>query len=252
MILQLCLLITVSILLSCNEIANKPKALAARPVHVKSERVQQEQGRVEKVKEAESVEKREPLEKSKSLAGIADSAFVRLADFDDGFAYEMRYATKNNFLKEKVYDCAQCYIRAKTATALIKANQDFKKAGVRIRFFDCYRPKSVQQKMWKIRPDPRYVANPIKGSIHNKGGAVDITLETLEGKKLEMGTDFDFFGKRSHHDNFDLPKQILENRKLLKDTMKKHGFGSIRSEWWHYHLEGARKDPIANFEWSCD
>lgn len=186
------------------------------------------------------------------LASLADSTFIRLADYSDGFAYDMRYATENNFLKEKVYDCAECYTRVKTAKALLAANADFKKSGVRIRFFDCYRPNSVQYKMWKIVPNPQYVANPKKGSIHNKGGAVDITLETLDGEELDMGTDFDFFGKRAYHDMTDLPQQILDNRKLLKETMEKYGFWSIRTEWWHYNLSSASNDPIANFKWECD
>ena len=188
----------------------------------------------------------------KSLTGLADSTFVRLADFSDGFAYDMRYATENNFLKAKVYDCAECYTRVKTVKALLAANESFKKDGVKIKFYDCYRPNSVQYKMWKIVPNPQYVANPVKGSIHNKGGAVDITLVTFNGKELDMGTDFDFFGKRAYHDNFDLPQEILDNRKLLKETMKKHGFWSTRTEWWHYNLQGASKDPIANFKWKCE
>ncbi|MEP5433412.1 MAG: M15 family metallopeptidase, partial [Flavobacteriaceae bacterium] len=127
----------------------------------------------------------------KSLEGVADTTFVRLADYSDGFAYDLRYATKNNFLKEKVYDCGECYTRAKTVKALLKANEEFKKHGVKIKFYDCYRPNSVQYKMWKIVPNPQYVANPVKGSIHNKGGAVDITLVTLEGEEVKMPTDFD-------------------------------------------------------------
>ena len=188
----------------------------------------------------------------KSLHGLADSTFVRLADFSDGFAYDMRYATENNFLKAQVYDCPECYTRVKTVRALLQANNDFKKEGVKIKFYDCYRPNSVQYKMWKIVPNPQYVANPVKGSIHNKGGAVDITLVTLAGKELDMGTDFDFFGKRAYHDNYDLPEEILANRKLLKETMKKNGFWSTRTEWWHYNLQGASKDPIANFKWNCE
>lgn len=183
---------------------------------------------------------------------LADSTFVRLADYSREFAYDMRYATDNNFLKAKVYDCAECYTRVKTAKALIAANEDFRAAGVRIRFFDCYRPNSVQYKMWKIVPNPQYVANPVKGSIHNKGGAVDITLETLDGQVLDMGTDFDFFGKRAYHDMTDLPQIILKNRKLLKETMEKHGFWSIRTEWWHYNLSAASNDPIADFKWPCE
>lgn len=188
----------------------------------------------------------------RTFENLADTTFVRLAEFSDGFAYDLRYATKNNFLKEKVYDCAECYTRVKTAKALLAANSDFHRMGVRIKFFDCYRPNSVQYKMWEIVPNPQYVANPKKGSIHNKGGAVDITLETLEGKELDMGTDFDFFGKRAYHDMTDLPQEILNNRKLLKETMEKHGFWSIRTEWWHYNLGAASKDKVADFKWKCD
>jgi len=187
-----------------------------------------------------------------SLESLADSTFIRLADYSDGFGYDMRYATENNFLKEKVYDCAECYTRVKTAKALLIANAEFKKSRVKIKFFDCYRPNSVQYKMWKIVPNPQYVANPVKGSIHNKGGAVDITLETLDGVELDMGTDFDFFGKRAYHDMTDLPQEILDNRKLLKETMEKHGFWSIRTEWWHYNLSTASNDPVANFKWECN
>lgn len=197
-------------------------------------------------------EKLEPQKSFRTFEGLADTTFVRLAEFSDGFAYDLRYATKNNFLKEKVYDCAECYTRVKTAKALLAANSDFHDKGVRIRFFDCYRPNSVQYKMWEIVPNPQYVANPEKGSIHNKGGAVDITLETLNGEELDMGTDFDFFGKRAYHDKTDLKQEILDNRKLLKETMEKHGFWSIRTEWWHYNLGAASNDKVADFKWDCD
>lgn len=186
------------------------------------------------------------------LNTLNDTIFIRLADYSDGFSYDLRYATDNNFLKEKVYKCAECYTRVKTAKALLAVNEVFKKKGVKIMFYDCYRPNSVQYKMWEIVSNPQYVANPVKGSIHNKGGAVDITLVTLDGKELDMGTDFDFFGKRAYHDNFDLPKEVLNNRKLLKETMEKYGFWSTRTEWWHYNLQGASNDPIANFNWPCN
>ncbi|MFD2790603.1 D-alanyl-D-alanine dipeptidase [Arenibacter antarcticus] len=187
----------------------------------------------------------------KTLEGLSDTTFIRLADYSDDFVYDMRYATENNFLKAKVYDCAECYTRVKTAKALLKANKEFIEKGYKIKFFDCYRPNSVQYKMWAIVPNPQYVANPVKGSIHNKGGAVDITLVTLAGEELDMGTDFDFFGKRAYHDNVDLPQLILENRLLLKETMEKHGFWSIRTEWWHYNLSAGTNDKVANFKWDC-
>ncbi|WP_411032188.1 M15 family metallopeptidase [Spongiimicrobium sp. 3-5] len=189
--------------------------------------------------------------KMKTLEGLADTTFVRLADYSKDFVYDLRYATKNNFLEAKVYNCAECYTRVKTAKALLKANAQFMKQGYKIKFFDCYRPNSVQYKMWAIVPNPQYVADPVKGSIHNKGGAVDITLVTLDGEELDMGTDFDFFGKKAYHDNLDLPKTVLDNRTLLKGIMESHGFWSIRTEWWHYNLSAASNDPIADFKWEC-
>ena len=185
------------------------------------------------------------------LSSIADTTFVRLPDYSGDFEYDLRYATTNNFLEAQVYECAECYTRAKTARALLEANAEFMSMGYRIKFFDCYRPNSVQYKMWEIVPNPQYVANPVKGSIHNRGGAVDITLVTLDGSPLDMGTDFDYFGKRAYHDNTELPEEILENRRILKETMEKHGFWSIRTEWWHYNLATASRDPIANFTWPC-
>ncbi|NKI27069.1 M15 family metallopeptidase [Arenibacter sp. 6A1] len=186
-----------------------------------------------------------------ALQSLNDTTFVRLADYSGDFVYDMRYATENNFLKAKVYDCAECYTRVKTAKALLLANEELKKKGFKIKFFDCYRPHEVQFKMWAIVPNPQYVANPVRGSIHNKGGAVDITLVTLDGQELDMGTDFDFFGKRAYHDNLDLPQPILNNRLLLKQTMEKYGFWSIRTEWWHYNLSSGSNDEIADFRWDC-
>ncbi|MGB5170647.1 MAG: M15 family metallopeptidase [Eudoraea sp.] len=220
-----------------------------RETHNKNEGVVKKETVLE---EKEAVEQKEKdLKERPSLEAYADTTFIRLADFSEDFSYDLRYATKNNFLKAKVYPCAECYTRVKTARALIKANEEFKKYGFKIKFFDCYRPNAVQYKMWELVPNPQYVANPVKGSIHNKGGAVDISLVTLSGQEVDMGTDFDFFGKRAYHDNVDLPKEILKNRKLLKDIMEKNGFWSIRTEWWHYNLQGSSNEPVANFIWPC-
>ncbi len=230
------------LLFSCGERARKEKN--AENVSVLKK---------EKKEEVKVVVEKEPEEQpEKKLLSLPDTMFIRLADFSDAFSYDMRYATNNNFLKAKVYPCAECYVRVKTAKALLGANKEFMEQGYKIKFFDCYRPNAVQYKMWELVPNPQYVANPVKGSIHNKGGAVDITLVTLDEEFVDMGTDFDFFGKRAYHDNRDLPQNILHNRKLLKETMEKHGFWSIRTEWWHYNLDGASKYPIANFVWPCE
>ena len=180
------------------------------------------------------------------------SDFVRLKDLSSDFVYELKYATPDNFLKQAVYDCGECYLRKSTAEALVKANEAFKQLGYRIKLFDCYRPLSVQKKMWKILPGTHYVANPAKGSKHNRGAAVDLTLVDAQGKELNMGTPFDFFGKEAHHTYTQHSKEVLENRKLLKESLNKYNFKSIYSEWWHYEYRPEMQSKVENFEWQCN
>lgn len=180
------------------------------------------------------------------------SDFVHLKDLSPDFVYELKYATPDNFLKQAVYDCGECYLRKSTAEALVKANEAFKQLGYRIKLFDCYRPLSVQKKMWKILPGTHYVANPAKGSKHNRGAAVDLTLIDAQGKELNMGTPFDFFGKEAHHTYTEHTKEVLENRKLLKETLNKYNFKSIYSEWWHYEYRPEMQSKVENFEWQCE
>ena len=188
----------------------------------------------------------------KEVSQFKDSSFVLLKMIDSTFKYDMKYATDDNFLKEKVYECDDCLVRYKTAKQLINANNSFKILGYKIKFFDCYRPLSIQKKMWKIYPDKRYVANPSKGSNHNRGSAVDITLVDNLGNELEMGTGFDFFGRKAHHAYQNLPPQVLENRKLLKSVMETNGFWSITSEWWHYNLSKSYQYKVSDFKTVCE
>ena len=134
----------------------------------------------------------------------------------------------------------------------MKANTDFLKLGYRIKIFDCYRPLDIQKKMWKIVPNADYVADPKKGSVHNRGGAVDITLVDKDGKELDMGTPFDFFGIEARHDYQNLSDEVKKNRALLKEIMLKQNFKSFDSEWWHYNLAAGLYDKIANFKWECN
>lgn len=183
---------------------------------------------------------------------IADTTFVNLKDFSQDFIYDMKYATEDNFLKSKVYDCAECLLRFKTVQALIAANTEFKKKGFKIKLYDCYRPLSIQKKMWEIVSNPEYVADPKKGSIHNRGGAVDISLVDSNGKEVDMGTPFDFFGIQASHNYTQLPNKVKANRKFLKKIMIKNGFNSFDSEWWHYNLKAGLKDKVSNQKWNCE
>nr|WP_245902693.1 M15 family metallopeptidase [Flavobacterium aciduliphilum] len=184
-------------------------------------------------------------------AGINDSTFVKLKDFSTDFVWDMKYATADNFLKAQVYECDECFLRLKTVKNLIEANAEFLEKGYRIKLFDCYRPLDIQKKMWELVPNPDFVADPKKGSIHNRGGAVDITLVDAEGKELDMGTSFDFFGSEASHHFQDLPRKVRKNRAYLKKVMLKHHFKAFDSEWWHYNLQDSYQDKLANFKWSC-
>ncbi|WP_241676652.1 M15 family metallopeptidase [Flavobacterium pectinovorum] len=183
---------------------------------------------------------------------IADTTFVNLKDYSQDFVYDMKYATEDNFLKAKVYDCAECLLRYKTVQALIAANKEFMKQGCKIKLFDCYRPLSIQKKMWEIVSNPEYVADPKKGSIHNRGGAVDITVVNAQGEELEMGTPFDFFGIQASHNYKKLPISVRANRKYLKSVMIQSGFNSFDSEWWHYNLKTGLNDKVSNQKWDCN
>ncbi|HWS60173.1 MAG TPA: M15 family metallopeptidase [Flavobacterium sp.] len=189
---------------------------------------------------------------SKNTTVINDTTFVNLKDYSTDFVYDMKYATSDNFLKAKVYDCAECFLRLKTVKALINANTEFIKKGYKIKLFDCYRPLDIQKRMWAIVPNSDYVANPSKGSIHNRGGAVDITLVDANGKELDMGTTFDFFGIEASHNYQNLSQEIKSNREVLKSTMIQNGFNPLDSEWWHYNLKSALNDKVSNAKWKCD
>lgn len=157
---------------------------------------------------------------------------------------DLRYASTNNFTKKQMYDPAPItsFLRAPAADALVKVQQELAASGLGLKIFDAYRPYSVTVKFWKLVQDERYVANPARGSGHNRGAAVDLTIVRLaDSSELEMGTGFDNFSDTAHHSFQQLPKEVQRNRRLLQTTMEKYGFKSLETEWWHYSLpESAR------------
>jgi D-alanyl-D-alanine dipeptidase len=154
-------------------------------------------------------------------------------------SYDLRYATTNNFIKKRMYPkrTSCTFLRLPAAYALKKAQEDLNKKGFGLKIWDAYRPYSVTESFWELVKDERYVANPGKGSGHNRGIAVDLTIILLlNGRELNMGTGFDNFSDTAHHSFTNLPDEVLQNRLLLKSTMEKFGFISFPSEWWHYSL----------------
>ncbi len=155
----------------------------------------------------------------------------------DGFLVDIIYATPNNFTNQILYDMPICMLREGTAKKLINANQKLNSLGYRIKIWDTYRPIEYQRKMFKIYPDENFVANPNKTECyHCKGCAVDVTLCTLDGKDLEMPTEFDHFGIESYRNYYEnLTEEKKKNVLLLEKTMVECGFLPYEFEWWHFN-----------------
>ena len=176
---------------------------------------------------------------------------------DSGVVLDLRYATDNNFTEKQIYDCDRCFLRPELAHKMLQLQQEINnRYGYSLKMFDCYRPRPYQQRLWDIVPDARYVTPPKKGSMHNRGLAVDITLVDADGNELDMGTDFDHFGYKAYSNNTNLPEEVLKNRKVLSKLMNIHGLKGIRTEWWHYSLRSGQAlkngtAPLDSWVWDC-
>ena len=155
-----------------------------------------------------------------------------------GIQIDVRYATKNNFMKRELYPVARAFLRAPAADALRRVQEELAREGLGIKVWDAYRPYRVTEAMWEPIKDPDYVADPAKGSRHNRGAAVDLTLVDSRGYELQMPTAYDDFTPRASHAYTDLSRQMILNRAKLREIMQKHGFDPLPSEWWHYDYRG--------------
>lgn len=187
----------------------------------------------------------------KQVKKDSSKKMVELKDMVPGIVYELRYATVNNFMRRLMYPAGThvTFLRLPAARALQKVQQELKEKGLGLKIFDAYRPYAVTVKFWELVKDERYVANPSRGSGHNRGIAVDLTIINLKtGKGLNMGTGFDNFSDTAHHSFSRLPEEVLQNRSLLKSLMEKYGFKAYSEEWWHYSLPDAGKFEILDIE----
>ncbi len=179
------------------------------------------------------------------------ASWTEITRLDPSIKLDLRYATANNFVKEKMYDCPRCFLRPDVARAIVKAHKALQKKGYGLKMYDCYRPRPIQWKLWNKVPDTRYVADPRKGSMHNRGMAVDLTIVDKNGQELDMGTDFDYFGKEAYHSYAGHSDEVQENRQLLVETMEDHNFRSTSTEWWHYSYI-TKTFPLDDWLWKCD
>jgi D-alanyl-D-alanine dipeptidase len=170
--------------------------------------------------------------------------FVDLSEFDPTIVLDIRYATTNNFTGIVLYSSSKCFLREKVAQKLQCIHKKLGKTGLGIKIYDAYRPLSVQRKLFEIYPDTNYVAHPDRGSKHNRGAALDVTLVDEQGEELLMPTPFDTFDKKSHRECYDLPQEAIANRQLLEDAMQEYNFSPHPREWWHFDDEEWEHYPI--------
>lgn len=186
-----------------------------------------------------------------SIFDYDTTQWTELVQLDSTIIIDMRYATTNNFVKEKMYDCNRCFLRPKVAQKIVEAHLMLQEGGHGLKMLDCFRPRPIQQKLWDKFKNPLYVTDPAKGSMHNRGAAVDLTIVDANGKQLDMGTPFDYFGKEAHHAYTNLSKEVLANRKLLLETMQAVELHPITTEWWHYSYRG-EKYELSDMLWECN
>ena len=218
----------------------------------------QEQPAVKVVKEKvvtpvvkEKPPKQPPIKSSPPILDYEPHLWTEVISLDSTILLDLRYATDNNFVKEQMYDCGRCFLRPRVARRIFRAQQILRKKGFGLKMFDCYRPRPIQQKLWDKVPNANYVTPPSKGSMHNKGAAVDLTIVNTDGDELYMGTEFDYFGEEGHHTYTKLPAAVLANRRLLKSTMEEVGLSAIRTEWWHYSFK-QKAYKISDWVWECN
>jgi D-alanyl-D-alanine dipeptidase len=185
-----------------------------------------------------------------SIKSNPEKELVDLEKFIPHIVLDIRYATTNNFTKEKIYNLAKAYARKPVATALKKAQADFNKLGYGIKIYDAYRPYSATVKFYEVmKGDTTYVANPYKGSRHNRGCALDMTLVLLKtGKELQMPTAWDAMQKESWPSTPVANPEVRKNRDTLISVMEKNGFKVYTTEWWHFDFVGWEKFDVMGID----
>jgi D-alanyl-D-alanine dipeptidase len=175
---------------------------------------------------------------------LVDAGLVDIGASDLDLFLDIRYATDDNFLGRAVYDAPRCLLVPDAAERLRAAERTLRAEGYGLIVWDCYRPRSVQYAMWEILPDPDYVADPARGSRHNRGAAVDVGLRALDGRTIQLPTAHDDFTPRAHRDAADLPPEAIANRERLERAMTGAGWVPLSTEWWHFDAPGWERHPL--------
>jgi len=185
----------------------------------------------------------------KSVEANPDKELIDLEKFIPGIVLDIRYATINNFTKQKIYTLAKAYARTPVAEALKRAQAELKPMGLGIKIFDAYRPYKATVKFYEVYHDTTYVASPYRGSRHNRGCAIDMTIINLKtGEELKMPTGYDSFQKAAWPSTPVKDPEIKKNRDLIISVMEKQGFKVNSSEWWHYDFKGWKNFEVMDID----
>ena len=174
---------------------------------------------------------------------------VELIGMDPTLQLDIRYAGTNNFMRMQLYDEPRAFLQRPAAEALVRVGALLKKYGYGLIIYDAYRPWYVTRMFWDATPDSQkiFVADPAKGSRHNRGCAVDVGFYSMEtGKPVDMGSDYDEFSIRAFPSYPGGTAEQRERRELLRLLMAGEGFTVYPEEWWHFDFAGWQKYPILN------
>lgn len=180
-----------------------------------------------------------------SCASNSNNKLIDLVNYIPKIVLDIRYASNNNFTKNKVYDKPAAFLRLPAAEKLKEVQLELLKNGIGIKVFDAYRPYAATLAFWELIKNPTYVASPVSGSRHNRGCAIDLTLIDIKtGKELEMPTQFDDFTTTAGAFSKDISLSAQKNRAILQNVMTKYGFLIYEGEWWHFDFSGWKEYDV--------
>ena len=179
---------------------------------------------------------------------------VEITSLEPTIKLDVRYATANNFLGRPVYPEGRVFLQRPAAEALVRVHRGLREKGYGLLVFDAYRPWSVTKLFWDLTPPAKrdFVANPRKGSKHNRGAAVDLSLFDLaSGREVEMPSAYDDFSERARPDYPGGTAEQRERRDALRAAMEREGFTVEPNEWWHFNWKDWRSYPILDIPLSA-
>lgn len=175
------------------------------------------------------------------MSSMRSSKLINIQTLIPNLIIDLKYATRDNFTSQIVYDFSDCFLIEDAALQLKLVQEELETMGLGLKIWDGYRPMEAQWKFWHLFPDERYVSDPRKGGRHTRGTAVDLTLIDIQGNELAMPSAFDDFSEKAHRNYKEAGLEEIKNRELLERVMEKHGFIGLPTEWWHFDLVGWEK-----------